>query len=191
MKKSVVKKIRKLNIITHRDLGYFFSSLIVMYCISGIALNHVHDWNPDFIITKSEVPIAPDFPVENPSSENILALGKLVGEPHYKVFDKPTDNQIKIYYDNATLHVNGLTRTAVYEKVNRRPVFHQTNVLHRNSLKGWKWVSDIFAFLLIVISITGIFVLKGKKGFLGRGKWFVLGGFLLPVIALILFEIFN
>lgn len=187
MKKSAVKKLRKLNIITHRDLGYFFSALIIIYCLSGIALNHVDDWNPDFIITKTEIKIEKDFPVDRPTTDDILFLASQVGETDYKVFDKPTHDQVKIYFDNATLHVNGTTNSGTYEQVRRRPVFYHANVLHRNSLKGWKWVSDIFAFLLIIISITGLFVLKGKKGIMGRGKWFIAAGILLPVIAWLIF----
>jgi hypothetical protein len=74
-----------------------------------------------------------------------------------------------------------------YERILRRPVFYHANILHRNSLKGWKWVSDLFAVILILLSITGLFVLKGKNGFSGRGKWFVIGGALLPIIAWLLF----
>ncbi len=187
-KKSFNKKLRKLNIVTHRDLGYFFSALIIIYCISGLALNHVDDWNPDFIITRSTIQIDQDFPIANPKPSDILKLGEQVGEATYKVFDKPTQNQVKVYYKDASLHVNGSTREGLYERIERRPVFYHANVLHRNSLKGWKWVSDLFAFLLIVISITGLFVLKGKKGLKGRGKWFVGAGLMVPVLAWLIFQ---
>ncbi|MCB9262887.1 MAG: PepSY-associated TM helix domain-containing protein [Flavobacteriales bacterium] len=187
MSHTLNKKIRKLNIATHRDLGYFFSTLIIVYCLSGIALNHVDDWNPDFIISKTQIKLPAHFPMQNPQPEDILTLSALVGEQDYRVFDKPTFDQVKIYYKNATLHANASTQTGIYEEVKRRPVFYHANVLHRNSLKGWKWVSDIFAFLLIVISITGLFVLKGKKGIKGRGKWFILAGLLLPIVAWLMF----
>ena len=52
-----IRQIRRLNLATHRDLGYFFSSMILVYCISGIALNHVDDWNPDFVIHKKTIAI--------------------------------------------------------------------------------------------------------------------------------------
>ena len=61
MKKNVGTKIRRLNIATHRDLGYFFSSLIITYCLSGLALNHINEWNPDFIIEKQKIEIDPAF----------------------------------------------------------------------------------------------------------------------------------
>lgn len=116
-----------------------------------------------------------------------MKLAKEVGETDYKIVDKPTPDQVKIYFEDATLHINTTTGKGDYERVHKRHVFYESNLLHRNSIRGWKWVSDIFAFLLILISITGLFVLKGKKGILGRGKWFIAAGALLPIIAWIIF----
>lgn len=186
MKKETKTKIRRLNIATHRDLGYFFSSLIIIYCLSGLALNHVNEWNPDFIIQKKTVTIDKSYMSNELTSAIIEDFGKLVGETTYKVYDSPTPDQVKIYYDNASLHLNFTTKTGVYESVRRRPVFYQSNLLHRNSIKGWKWAADIFAVLLIVINVTGLFILKGKHGLKRRGKWLIAAGILPPVIAIIL-----
>jgi len=43
-------KLRKWNRIIHRDLGYIFFGMSIIYGLSGIALNHIGDWNPDYII---------------------------------------------------------------------------------------------------------------------------------------------
>lgn len=182
-----INRLRRWNLAWHRDLGYFFSSLIVIYCISGIALNHVNDWNPDFIIHKETIRLARTYTKQEVDKKLVTEFGNLVKENSYKVFDFPTNNQVKIYYDNATLHVNFETGTGEYEKLAKRHVFYETNVLHRNSLKGWKWVSDIFAILLIVVSVTGLIILKGKYGFKRRGVWFMLAGLLLPIGAVMLF----
>lgn len=181
-------RIRRLNVALHRDLGYFFVSLIVIYCISGLALNHADDWNPDFVIRKEQVQLPRSYQREEVNADVVRSFGQLVGEEAYKVYDFPTNDQVKVYYDNASLHVHLHTGEAQYERVSRKPVFYQTNVIHRNSLKGWKWVADVFAVLLIVLSVTGLFVLKGKYGITGRGKWFIAAGLLPPVIAWILFE---
>ena len=184
-------KLRRWNVAWHRDLGYFFSSLIIIYCISGLALNHVNDWNPDFIIHKEPVQLHKTYERSAVNDKVITEFGKMVNEDSYKVFDFPTNNQVKIYYDNATLHINLETGAGIYERVLKRHVFYETNVLHRNSLKGWKWVSDIFAIMLIVISITGLFILKGKYGLRQRGVWIILAGLLLPVAAITLFYYIN
>lgn len=185
------KDARRLNRVLHRDFGYFFSSLILVYCISGIALNHVNDWNPDFIIKRDIIDISHAYNKSEINDGVIDNFGELVGEEKYNIYDFPTSDQLKIYYDNASFHLNFTTKKGVYEQVFKRPIFYQSNVLHRNSLKGWKWISDIFAFMLIVINITGLFVLKGKNGITGRGKWFIAAGFLPPIIAIVIQQLIN
>ncbi|ACF13470.1 conserved hypothetical protein [Chloroherpeton thalassium ATCC 35110] len=179
------QKIKRWNNATHRDLGYFFSGLIIMYCISGLALNHIDDWNPDFVITKKDVSLARAYEKSEITNELVRQFGLLVDQPKYKIYDFPTDDQLKIYYDKASLHLNLKNGTGKYEKVSRRPVFYETNVLHRNSIEGWKWVSDIFAVMLMLITLTGLFILQGKQGLSGRGKWLLAAGFLPPLIAFV------
>lgn len=181
-----VRNLRRWNIATHRDLGYFFSSLIIIYCLSGIALNHINDWNPDFIIEKRKISVDKTFAQRSLSPDVVHELGALVGERSYKVYDVPTPDRVKIYFDNASMLVDFSNGTAEYEKVSRRPVFYQSNVLHRNSVRGWKWASDVFAVMLIVISVTGLFILKGKNGLGGRGKWWILAGALPPLLVLLI-----
>ena len=43
-------KIRRLLRILHRDFGYFIVGMTVVYALSGIYLNHRHDFNPDYKI---------------------------------------------------------------------------------------------------------------------------------------------
>lgn len=191
MAKWQLKNLRSLNTAAHRDFGYFFSTLIIVYCLSGIALNHVNEWNADFIIERNEIKLTGTYDASNITRTEIEKLNKLAGEEIEKVYDFPTPNQIKIYYDNATFHVNFTENKGVYESVKRRPVIYHVNVLHRNSLAQWRWASDVFAVFLIIINITGIFVLSGKNGISGRGKWLIIAGFLPPVIALIIFEFWK
>jgi hypothetical protein len=113
-------------------------------------------------------------------------FNKLVGEESHKVYDFPTSDQVKIYYDNASLHVYLSKNEATYEQIAKRHVFYESNVIHRNSIEGWKWASDIFAFLLIVITITGLFVLKGKHGITRRGKWLVAAGAIPPLVVILI-----
>ena len=50
-------KFRRLIRILHRDIGYVAFGLTIIYSISGIAVNHVNDWNPNYIITKDTLAI--------------------------------------------------------------------------------------------------------------------------------------
>jgi uncharacterized protein len=171
LNKAWRRTLRRWNLEWHRDLGYFFSSLLVLYCISGIALNHVNDWNPDFIVHREVFQTRKGVSRSEVNERTIKELSSIAGEKSFKVFDFPTPNQVKIYYDDATFHVNLENGEGQYEKLTRRHLFYESNVLHRNSLEGWKWVSDVFALLLIVITLTGLFILKGKYGFWRRGIW--------------------
>lgn len=176
---------RKTNRAIHRDVGYFCSSLILAYCISGIALNHVDDWNPDFIIQRDTIEFEQGWTKEQIKTAEILYLSGKAGHESYKVYDFPTPNQVKIYFDQASLHVYLDSKLGLYEHIRRRPLFYQTNVLHRNSIPVWKWASDVFAVLLIGLNLTGIILLKGKYGIGGRGKWFILLGLVPPLIVLL------
>jgi len=67
-----------------------------------------------------------------------------------------------------------------------RPVLREANYLHLNEPKGvWTWFADVYGVLLGTLAITGLFVLRGRTGLAGRGKWLVLAG-LLPAIAFLL-----
>lgn len=181
------RNIRKLNNDLHRDLGYFFSALVIVYSLSGLALNHVNEWNPDFIIQKDTLSISDFYNLSSLNELEIKQLSNLVGQDNYKLYDAPTKDQIKIYFEDASFHIDFSRKIGFYEEVTKRPVFYESNVLHRNSVENWKWFSDIFAIGLIIINLTGLFILKGKNGIKGRGKWFIAAGFLPPIIALVVF----
>jgi hypothetical protein len=184
----VAMKLRRLNSDLHRDIGYFLSGLILVYCISGIALNHVNDWNPDFVIHKRTIALDRTYTADEINDQRLAEFTALVGESPPKVHDCPTPDHVKLYFDNASLLVDLSAKTGTYERVHRRHFIYQTNVLHRNSLKGWKWASDVFGVLLIFLTVSGWFMLKGKHGVIGRGKWFIAAGMLPPIVAIVFFE---
>ena len=45
-----MKQLRKWSRILHRDIGFFFIGTTLIYAISGIALNHMADWNPNYSV---------------------------------------------------------------------------------------------------------------------------------------------
>lgn len=183
--------LRRLVVVTHRDVGYFVSGLVLVYCLSGLALNHVGDWDPDFVVVRRSLDLPRAYTRAEVTPAVIAGFGALVGEGDYKLYDFPTEDQVKVYYDDASLAVDLGARKATYERVTRRPVFYQANVLHRNSVKRWRWASDVFAALLVALDLTGLFVLRGKEGLAGRGKWFVAAGVLPPLAALALYELLG
>lgn len=186
---KISKEFRKICIDWHRDIGYFVSSLILMYCISGIALNHMDAFNPDFIIQTDTLMLPNLNP--NLSENDIFHLTAYVGENKVKLWDKPTPNQIKIYYENASLHLYLDEKVGIYEKISIRPVVYHTNLFHRNTIRGWKWAADILAVLLIILTLTGFFIAKGKNSFMSRGIWFLVAGLVPPLFGIFYFLFFQ
>lgn len=191
MSTSRIARFRQWCIRWHRDLGYFFAFLIIIYCISGLALNHINDWNPDFVVKRTNIPIHPIYQRSAVTPEVVKSITATIQESPYRAFDFPTEDQLKIYYPHSTFHLNLSTGIGTYERLERRWIFYESNVLHRNSLSGWKWVSDVFGILLIVITVTGLFVLKGRNGFSRRGIWLFFAGAALPVAGWVIFYCRN
>ena len=50
---------RRLFRVLHRDIGYLLFGLVLAYSISGLAVNHVDDWNPSYSIHVSQVDLGP------------------------------------------------------------------------------------------------------------------------------------
>ena len=50
-------KWRRLFRVLHRDIGYLLFGLVLAYSISGVAVNHVDDWNPNYSVTVTEVDV--------------------------------------------------------------------------------------------------------------------------------------
>ena len=68
-------------------------------------------------------------------------------------------------------------------------VLHHDQGRRGGSLLNWRRLNDIvhrdagyLAVGLILMAVTGMFVLKGRTGITGRGAWLVSAGVLLPVV---------
>ena len=181
-------RLLKLNRILHRDLGYFFFGMTIIYALSGIALNHSHEWNPNYIITLEEFETATISEPEKANRETALEILKnLEIENDYKTH-LVSGNNFRIFVKGGSLTVNMPEGRAKLELIRKRPVFNQINILHYNTPKlMWTWFSDIYAGSLIIISITGLFIIRGKNGIKGRGAWLTGAGIIIPIIFLYIY----
>lgn len=178
---------RKLNRNLHRDLGNIFFALIIIYSVSGLAINHMNDWNPDFVVEKEEVKF--NLPTNKSLINDELIFSKLeeIGEKkNFMLYDFPSESKLKIYLKRGSILYNLDENKGEFEKISRRFVLYHINMMHRNPNIFWTIIADVFAICLILISISGIFMMKGKKGIKGRGKWLISFGFTLPIILLII-----
>jgi len=181
-------KWRKWNRAIHRDLGYLFVAMTIIYSLSGIAINHLNDWNPNYVITIYNVHV--DLSHEKSSidkNEVKNILGRIGEEDNYKKHYFPGNNQLKVFIDGGNVIFDLDTVDGVVEKIKRRPLFHAMNFLHYNPGKWWAIFSDIFAGALIVLAISGLFIIRGKNGIKGRGAILTIIGIILPILYLIFF----
>ena len=181
-------KWRKWNRAVHRDLGYIFFAMTVIYSLSGIAINHIKDWNPNYAISVQDVHVdAPHEIAQIDKNEVLKILSQFGEEDHYKKHYFPTSYQLKIFLTGGNATIDLDTGTATVERVTRRPILHAVNYLHYNPGKWWTLFSDIFAAALIVLAFTGLFVLKGKNGITKRGAILTIIGIIIPLAFLFLF----
>jgi hypothetical protein len=182
------KKLRQFNRATHRDLGYFFVAMILIYSISGIAINHLDDWNPSYGLKTEEISF--DKSQINPSlnkEQVIQLLEEWNIDNAYRKHYFPNDQTCKIFVKNGHIEMDLTSGKALVEIVNKRPILHTVNWLHYNPNTIWKWFSDIFALGLILLAISGMFILKGKNGLKWRGAILIGIGILIPLGFLFFF----
>lgn len=182
-------KVKKWVRILHRDIGYLSVGLIIVYSISGIAVNHVDSWNPNYIIEKDSVAIAPmndSLLTDEAMVEHIRNEFNI--EDSANSFFRSSETSIQVFFERKTISADVTSGKSEIETVRDRRVFRETNFLHLNNPKRvWTYVADLFAAGLIFLAITGMFMIKGKNGLAGRGKYLVGISILIPVVFLLIY----
>lgn len=189
-KASKMAKARRICGTVHRHLGFFFAGIIVIYALSGIFMNHRRELNPSCTVDVKEITLPAAFPTQKSavSKADIEPLLTELGEDgkytkHYFV----NDDMRVLLKGGSSVNVNMDTRTGTYERVRERFIIADMVKLHFNPGKWWTYFSDIFAICLIIITLTGLFILKGKKGIAGIGAVELVLGLVAPILFLLLF----
>lgn len=180
--------LNKFNRITHRDIGYLIAGLTIIYAISGIALNHKHDWNPNYIFNSRS--FTTEIPVNRETFNDGIARDILKGiqlEPEFKASYFPSGNKATIFINGGYVQVF-TSGHGIVESISKRPFFYQFNFLHYNPGRWWKYFSDIYCGSLILVTITGLFLVKGRNGITKRGAILTAIGIVLPLLFLFLYK---
>jgi hypothetical protein len=169
----------------HRDFGYLAIGFTVIYAVSGIAQNHIEDWGDvsykTYESTRMIEAIADDAP-------DAVAIAKVAGLVD---LGKPTatfraGDEVRLDYANGS-KVTAIGEQVTIQRRERRAFIGAANWLHTaRSKKGWKYVSDAYAVLLLYLAISGIFMIKGKLGLKGRGALLISAGVAVPIAAVLL-----
>ena len=186
---SKVSKFRKWSRIFHRDVSYLFAGMILIYALSGILMNHRGDLNPHYSVEVQEFKVTQDL-TDKEKINKALVLDILrpldEGENYTKHYFQK-DGRMKVFLKGgSSLVVDTQSGAAVYEKLERRFLLSDMVKLHYNPGRWWTTFSDVFAISLILIILTGLVMVKGPKGFWGRGGILFLVGIIVPILFLLL-----
>lgn len=188
MKKLPVRKwLRAL----HRDAGYLAVGLTFIYALSGLAVNHIADWDPNF----TQVDEVHDIDVR--SIEGAVAglrgrerskrvaqrvLEALGREPQWQDVYALDASHIDITLKDTTLYVDFEKNRVREEGQKERVLLRVANWLHLNRGKeAWTFIADAYAVFLLFLATSGMFMLPGKKGIRGRGLLLVALGAAVPI----------
>jgi hypothetical protein len=184
------KTLRRWNNAIHRDLGYLFFGMTIIYAISGIVLNHFKSGDfthPDYSKRYYEFRVDPPAGGVVDRSYIDWVLVKADEKNRYKSHVSGKD-YLRIFLTNGFIEVNTSTGEAFQEKTTPRYILKEFNLLHYNNIKKfYTWFSDLYAVALITMAMTGLFVLRGKNGIIGRGAWLTAIGILIPALIILLY----
>lgn len=176
-----MNKFRKICRWLHRELGFLAVGLTLVYAISGIAVNHAHHWDANYAGTLDSFTI--EAPGTGPTGEiQGLVLSRLNIQEPIKNTWRASKTEFQVFLENGQFDVNLATGEVLEKGFKKRPLLFDLNFMHLNSGKApWTGIADVFAGVLIILAITGVFLVKGRKGLAGRGGVLMALGFLLPI----------
>lgn len=181
---------RKWSRVIHRDLSFFFSGMVLIYAISGIVMNHRDSINPNFTVKQQEYVLSEPLPAKAQiNKKTVLSLLEPLGEAgNYTKHYFPREEVMKVFLKGgSSLQVNIQTGAAVYESVKKRPILGGMTRLHYNPWTVVDTFLPISLQWLCCNNSSGMFMLKGKNGIIGRGGIELLAGILVPLLFLFCF----
>jgi hypothetical protein len=179
-------KWRRWNYVLHRDIGFLCIGLTLLYAISGVAVNHIQQWNPSYRIERVETNIGPV--VGNPSDAATvrMILARLNEPGKLESSYRPDRESLQLFVEGRSIMVDLSSGHVVHDRAIPRPVLREMNFLHLNHpKKDWTWFADLYAVALAFLAISGLLMIRRKT--MRRGLVLTGAGILLPVFFLFLY----
>ena len=168
----------------HRDIGYVAVGLTFVYALSGLAVNHLTDWSDgdaSFKTYSTSHELGP-LKGEDQAIADDLRKRLAIKEVPRELY-RPTPDELEVIFDKRSLHVNTATGHVLDEGQKPRFILRVANWLHLNRGKrAWTYFADAYAAGLLVLALSGMFMIAGRKGILGRGAVLVALGIAVPVL---------
>ncbi|MEZ4453839.1 MAG: PepSY-associated TM helix domain-containing protein [Nannocystaceae bacterium] len=166
----------------HRDAGYLAVGLTVIYALSGLAVNHIEDWDPNFDNYEETHQVALPLPADDKALADHVLRELSIDEAPSDVFRVDT-SEVSVLLENRTLHVRSDTGEIREEGQRPRFLLRVANWLHLNrGKKAWTYVADTYAAGLLLLALSGMFMIPGRRGLLGRGAILVVLGAAVPIL---------
>lgn len=166
----------------HRDIGYLAVGLTVVYALSGLAVNHIADWDPNFDNYEARHQVAVPLPADDRAAAEQVLAALAVEEPPLEVY-RSDARELSILLDGRNLHVDLDSGVVLEDGQRPRLLLRVANWLHLNRGKrAWTYIADGYAVFLLVLAASGLFMLPGRKGLVGRGGLLVAIGAAVPVL---------
>jgi len=166
----------------HRDVGYFSIGLTIIYAASGLAVNHIADWEPNFRDVSEQHVVPLPLPTEDGLAAEQVRQALAIEAP-VREFFKTDDHSLDVVFDRRTLHVDTRSGTVIEEGQEPRFFLRVANWLHLNrGKKAWTVIADSYAVGLLLLSLTGLWMYPGRKGLLGRAGVIAVAGALVPIL---------
>jgi uncharacterized protein len=169
----------------HRDVGYTAVGLTFVYAVSGLAVNHIAAWDPNFTSSTATHELGGAIPDDDETARAQVLARLGIEETPREVYRE--GDSLEILFEHRTLHVTTATGHVVDEQQKPRFFVRAANWLHLNrGKKAWTYFADSYAVGLLFLATSGLFMLAGKKGLFGRGIFFVTAGIAIPLVYLAL-----
>jgi hypothetical protein len=157
----------------------------MIYALSGLAVNHIEDWDPNYVNFERTVALEGALPDDDEAATRQVLAQLDIGEAPSDVFRY--EHELEIIFPERELFIDAKAGTILDRGQEARSGLRLANWLHLNrGKKAWTLVADTYAVFLLFLATSGIFMLPGKKGIKGRGLIFVGVGVLVPALYVIL-----
>lgn len=180
------KKLRAL----HRDFGYSVVGFTLIYAISGLAVNHLADWDPNFtqVARSYQLPMPQSSISEETKRQRAEQLMKAINRSdEVREILRIDDFTFDVGLRDTTLHVDLKRGVAQEEGQNARPLLRVANWLHLNrGKKAWTFMADAYAVLLIFLALSGLFLVRQERVLWNRRNLLVAIGFATPILYVVL-----
>jgi hypothetical protein len=179
----------------HRDFGYLVVGLTVVYAVSGLAVNHVGDFEhgdasferyADSYLVEPTCAGACVPPGTDAEVADWFRNKRGIEEPYKGTFRRSTD-ELEITFESRTVVLDTKSGHADEDGKRARFFLRAANWLHLNRGKrAWTVVADSYAILLLFLAFSGLGMIPGKRGFFYRGLGLAALGALVPVLYVLL-----